>query len=362
MKFSDLPFAPASLRASVIAKPGNRIPCVAFATALCVLLPLPAKVLGAALPDAGFDKKLTARFSALHDQAVKFQATLAQNKPATPAATPADAMPNMPRAPAAPAAGAAVAAPSPAPAAGGAMPMPMPAASPAPAPGGAMPMPMPMPAPGAPMAGMMGMMGMMNRMMSMMEKEMAMPDPAAMPAGGMKMGMGMGMNMMAMDKMGMMDMMGMKDAAPMRGMEKSALPGFPGASHLYHLGATELFLDHSTHITLTTEQMAALNKIKEQSLLAKASVTRQVEQAEQDLWTLTASDKPDLAKIEAKVREIEKLNGDSRIAFIKAVGGAAALLTDAQRKTLTGFAPPAPANSAGPAAPRHACADEGHVT
>ena len=95
----------------------------------------------------------------------------------------------------------------------------------------------------------------------------------------------------------------------------------------------------------TTEQQVALNKAKEQALLAKSSADRAIEQAEQELWTLTAADQPDAAKIEAKIGEIEKLHGDERLAFIRAVGDASKLLTDDQRKSLTGFAPPAPANS-----------------
>ncbi len=217
---------------------------------------------------------------------------------------------------------------------------------------GAMPAPAmaSMSPPEAPPAG--GMMGMMDKMMGMMDKMMsmpggampAMPAPAATPAGGMA--------MMQMDKMEMAGMMGM---APMGGgasgasMPQSALPGFPGASHLYHLGATGFFLDHPQHIALSTEQTAALNKAKEQSLLAKSTADRAIEQAEQELWTLTASDQPDAAKIEAKVRQTEKLTGDSRLAFVRAVGDASKILTDEQRKILTGFAPPAPAMSAAPA-------------
>ena len=72
-------------------------------------------------------------------------------------------------------------------------------------------------------------------------------------------------------------------------------------------------------------------------------------QAEQDLWTLTAADQPDAAKIEGKIAEIGKLRGDERLGFIRAVGEASKLLTDEQRKILTGFAPPAPA--AAPMAP-----------
>jgi Spy/CpxP family protein refolding chaperone len=59
------------------------------------------------------------------------------------------------------------------------------------------------------------------------------------------------------------------------------------------------------------------------------------------LWELTAADQPDAAKIEAKVREVEKLRGDQRLAFIRAVGEAAQVLTDEQRKVLLGFAQPA---------------------
>ena len=127
----------------------------------------------------------------------------------------------------------------------------------------------------------------------------------------------------------------------------SALPGFPGASHLYHLGATGFFLDHRQHIALSTEQKATLNQIKEQAGLDKASANRSVQEAEQDLWTLTAADQPDNDQIEAKVAEIEKFKGDARVRFISAVGDAAKVLNEGQRMSLTGFAPPV---SAAPAA------------
>ncbi len=224
--------------------------------------------------------------------------------------------------------------------------------------GSSMPMGAPKPAGG--MSGMAGgssgggmgggMMGMMDKMMG----GMGGPMPSAGPSmGGGASGGGMGGGMMDMDKMEMAGMMGMggmggmNGGAAMGGMTQSALPGFPGASHLYHIGATGFFLDHPQHIALTTEQQAALNHAKEQALLAKQSSDRQIEQAEQELWTLTAADQPDSAQIEAKVGEIEKLRQGERLTFIRAVGEAAKLLTDEQRKILTGFAPPAPAASAG---------------
>jgi Spy/CpxP family protein refolding chaperone len=147
--------------------------------------------------------------------------------------------------------------------------------------------------------------------------------------------------------MGMEKMMGMTGAGkmgqmPMPGMQVSALPGFPGASHIYHVGATGFFLDHPEHITLTTEQQTQLRQIREKALMDQASGQRKIDQGEQELWDLTASDSPDAAKIETKVREVEKLRGDQRLAFIRAVGDAAAALTDEQRKQLTGMLPPAP--------------------
>ncbi len=57
---------------------------------------------------------------------------------------------------------------------------------------------------------------------------------------------------------------------------------------------------------------------------------------------------PDAAAIEAKVREIEKLRGDQRLAFIRAIGEAAKVLTDDQRRALAGTATEAPARSATP--------------
>lgn len=150
---------------------------------------------------------------------------------------------------------------------------------------------------------------------------------------------GMGMGMMG-GEMGMMKGMMRMGAMP----RMSGLPGFPGASHIYHIGATGFFLDHPSHITLTPEQQAQLNQIRESALLEQATLQRQIDQAEQELWQLTASDTPDAAKIEAKAREIAKLQADQRIAFIHAVGKAAGALTEEQRKQLTGMLPPSSAS------------------
>jgi hypothetical protein len=178
--------------------------------------------------------------------------------------------------------------------------------------------------------GMSGGMGMMDMMMGGM--------------GGMNAGGG-GMGGMDQQMMGMKGMMGMGPGAKMS--MTSALPGFPGASHLYHVGSTGFFLDHDEHITLSLEQRASLNSIKEKELLNQATAQRSIEGAEQELWTLTAADQPDASRIESKVREIEKLRGDQRLGFIRSVGEAAKVLNDDQRKSLLGQQPPQGQSSSG---------------
>jgi hypothetical protein len=153
---------------------------------------------------------------------------------------------------------------------------------------------------------------------------------------------------MEKEKMEKMDMMG---KAPAAVMKESALPGFPGASHLYHIGSTGFFLDHSEHITLTAEQQKSLNQLKQDSALAEDTAKRKIDQAEQELWQLTSADQPDAGKIEAKISEINKLRGDERLGFIRFVGEAARVLTDEQRRSLAGVAPPAPAPAPAAATP-----------
>jgi Spy/CpxP family protein refolding chaperone len=180
------------------------------------------------------------------------------------------------------------------------------------------------------MKGMEGMEGMnTDDMMKMLQMMGGMKGPGeGMPGMSGREMMGKGMEMMG----SMKSMGGMRVA--------SALPAFPGASHVYHIGATGFFLDHPEHIRLDTKQQTELNHTKEKGLLDQATAQRKIDEAEQELWTLTASDQPDAARIEAKVREIEKLRGDQRMAFIRAVGEAAKVLTDEQRHVLLGVVQP----------------------
>ena len=126
------------------------------------------------------------------------------------------------------------------------------------------------------------------------------------------------------------------------------LPGFPGASHIYHVGATGFYLEYADKLGLSTQQRTSLNDIKQRAVVDQSNQQRKIDEAEQALWLLTAADQPDAASIEAKAREIEKLKADQRLDFIRSVGEAAKVLTDDQRKMVLGMAP-MPGSAAAPA-------------
>lgn len=128
---------------------------------------------------------------------------------------------------------------------------------------------------------------------------------------------------------------------PLDLVNTSALPGIPGVSRLYHIGATGFFLNMPPHVTLTIKQMEALNRMKRSALLGNSTAQRQIGEAEQELWELTGVDEPDFEQIHAKVQAIEKLRSGQRMAFIVSVGKAAEILTNEQRQALIGAGEPA---------------------
>jgi hypothetical protein len=79
---------------------------------------------------------------------------------------------------------------------------------------------------------------------------------------------------------------------------------------------------------------------------ADAVVTR----GEADLWALTGAAAPDAVAIASKLDEIGRLRSAQRLAYIRNVGEAARLLTDAQRRQLVRAAAPRKAAPAGPKA------------
>lgn len=176
---------------------------------------------------------------------------------------------------------------------------------------------------------------MLLAMMDEMGKGGAMGGMTGGQPGGAQMGGGAG----GMSDMCCMGAMGKAPGAGTAMAMPSALPGFPGASHLYHVGAGGLFLDHADKLGFSLEQTTALNSVKQRVLVEQSAVQRKIDEAEQALWMLTAADQPDATAIEAKLREIEKLKSDERLAFIRAVGEAAKVLNGDQRKMVLGMAP-----------------------
>lgn len=198
----------------------------------------------------------------------------------------------------------------------------------------------------------MGMMEMHKGEMGMPPEGMRMPQgmgmgemggmaspgaPAPATGGGMQMGGAAAGSGMQMPGGPSATSAGAPAARP--GRSTSALPGVPGASHLYHIGSTGFFLDQA-QIRLTSEQQATLNRIKERALLERSTAERRTEQAEQELWALTGADQPDAAKIEAKLKEVEQLRTNQRMAFIRAVGEASNVLTAEQRNVALGMSMP----------------------
>lgn len=127
-----------------------------------------------------------------------------------------------------------------------------------------------------------------------------------------------------------MDHNNMKAAAtaPSSPMEESGPPA------LMHIGAKGFFTDRPQTFTPLADQAKTFADIKERSAMDMMASDKRIQEAEQSLWTLTASDSPNLVEIETKAREVEKLRADQRVAFIRAVAEAVKILTPEQKENL----------------------------
>ena len=137
---------------------------------------------------------------------------------------------------------------------------------------------------------------------------------------------------------------------------KSTTPAEPvmeesGPAALMHIGAKGFFLDRPQTFTPRADQAKTLSEIKERSAMEMMAADKKLQEAEQQLWKLTASERPDLSGIEAKVREVEKLRADQRIAFIRSVSEAANLLTPEQKGILLRSRVPSKPDTNTPATP-----------
>jgi Spy/CpxP family protein refolding chaperone len=133
-----------------------------------------------------------------------------------------------------------------------------------------------------------------------------------------------------------------------RSMDRSAMQGqrhFGGwPRHMRH-GHTRqgrsvigVALRHRQELSLTPQQVETLKKLGMDSRRAaiRAAADRRV--AQLDLMSLRQTDPVDLGRVEAKVREIERLRADSRLAAIRTDEQAKAQLTPEQREKLKALA------------------------
>lgn len=182
--------------------------------------------------------------------------------------------------------------------------------------------------------------GMGMNMGKSMGKGMKMDMSAPMSMQGMqqdKMMMGKCKGMMC--KMGMknMSMMGQppKDQAPGTANTETSLPGYVNVPHLYHIGESEFFLDHTAHLDLTKNQIGQLQTIQSQWQRQQKNLISERDSHEQRLWEFTAMGQPDYKAIQETVMAIESINSKLRLTFIEQVGQAVTVLTAQQVSKLT---------------------------
>ena len=111
-----------------------------------------------------------------------------------------------------------------------------------------------------------------------------------------------------------------------------------------------IMLDHRTELELTPDQVTRLEGLRND--FARDAIRRgaEVRIAELDLGTLLEQDPPDMAKVEAKVREVAQLRADLRIARLRTIEQGKAVLTAEQKVRLQGMltgGPMGPPRSAG---------------
>jgi hypothetical protein len=100
-----------------------------------------------------------------------------------------------------------------------------------------------------------------------------------------------------------------------------------------------ILLMNREKLGLSTQQVDSLRKLGMDSKRASIRRKADVQLAQLDLMSLRISDPVDMGKIEAKVREIEKLKGDGSIARIRTAEAAKAQLTAEQKEKLKSLRP-----------------------
>ena len=106
-----------------------------------------------------------------------------------------------------------------------------------------------------------------------------------------------------------------------------------------------LILKYKDYLRLTGEQVTKLEQLRDN--YQRQSIRTEADARIIDLDVAALLDKPtvDVAKVEQKIREVEKMRADLRIARVRAVEQAKALLTAEQRKKFYESLEPRPPRS-----------------
>ena len=96
--------------------------------------------------------------------------------------------------------------------------------------------------------------------------------------------------------------------------------------------AISQILSRREALALSAEQVKKLEQLRDNFERLSIRNNAETRIVELDIASLLETPNPDLAKVEAKVREAEKLRADLRIARIKVIEQAKAVLTPEQRK------------------------------
>ncbi|HWO90683.1 MAG TPA: hypothetical protein VNP53_01835 [Methylomirabilota bacterium] len=111
--------------------------------------------------------------------------------------------------------------------------------------------------------------------------------------------------------------------------------GQRGRSHGHHRPSfIGMLLRNQQQLGLTAQQVDSLRKLGMDSRRAEIRQRADRQVAQLDLMSLRFSDPVDMGKVEAKVREIEKLKGDGIIARFRTAEAAKAQLTPEQKEKL----------------------------
>ena len=111
-----------------------------------------------------------------------------------------------------------------------------------------------------------------------------------------------------------------------------------GHSHGHHRPSfIGMLLRNQQQLGLTAQQVDSLRKMGMDARRAEIRRSADRKIAQVDLMSLRGSDPVDMGKVEAKVREIEKLKGDGIIARFRTADAAKAQLTPEQKEKLKGL-------------------------